>query len=120
MAMPRMTAGMCANGWCPAIDLYETDTSLILYMELSGVAPSSLSVLAEDTSITVSGERRCPAPEKIDSIHQLEIERGSFERVVSLPRPVDVASATSECRDGILVITLPLQRNRGKVRIVVE
>ncbi|MFZ5775574.1 MAG: Hsp20/alpha crystallin family protein [Thermodesulfobacteriota bacterium] len=117
---PRLMPGLAGNGWFPAADLYETENGLVVCMDVSGADPASLSITAEETSITVSGERQYPAPRKVACIHQLEIERGFFERTMPLPKPVDVGRASSELRHGILVVTLPLHRNKGKIRITVE
>jgi HSP20 family molecular chaperone IbpA len=88
-------------------------------MDVSGAEPSELSVVAEEMKVRVSGERVYPLPEKICCIHQLEIERGYFERIVSLPRAVDVSKTSSAYKNGMLVITLPIWKHKGKARIKV-
>lgn len=119
MAMQQRLVPLHAAEWTATADIYETDTDLIVVMDVSGVEPAELSVVAEETKVRVSGERSYSLPERIASIHQLEIERGCFERSVSLPLPVDVARTTSVCKNGFLVITLPLKPQRGKVQIKV-
>lgn len=108
------------GSWFPAADVYETPSAIIVQIDISGMDPQALSVVADGTTITVSGERGCSPQEQVSGIHQLEIERGFFERSIALPKTVDVAKAVSETKNGFLQITLPLRRNPGKIKIVVR
>lgn len=108
------------GGWFPAADVYETASAIIVHMDISGMDPRTLSVVAEGTRVTVSGERGYETQGRMACIHQLEIERGFFERSISLPKTVDVSRAVSESRNGVLLITLPLRRNPGKIKIKVR
>ena len=109
-----------AGNWFPAADVYETASAIIVYMDISGIAPETLTVMAEDSRVTVSGMRGYEPQETVSCIHQLEIDRGFFERSISLPKPVDVTKAVSESRNGFLQITLPLRRrNTVKIKITV-
>jgi len=82
--------------------------------------PESLAVMVEESRVTVSGRRGYEPQEMVSRIHQLEIDRGFFERAISLPKTVDVSKAVSESRNGFLQITLPLRRNTGKTKITVR
>jgi len=104
--------------WEPAVDIYELDGLVVVIMDVAGVDPGRLNVYAESRKLTVSGERRLPFA-NLTCIHQLEIEYGPFERTVALPVAVDVSGTTSECRNGFLRVTLPVQRDRGRVEIKV-
>ncbi len=119
MAMQQRLVPLHSGEWTATADIYETDTDLIVVMDVSGVEPADLSVVAEEMKVRVSGERNYSLPEKISSVHQLEIERGYFERAVTLPLPIDISRTTSVYKNGILVITLPLKPHRGKVQIKV-
>lgn len=118
MAMQRPVP-LHSGEWTATTDIYETGSDLIVVMDVSGAEPSELSVVAEEMKVRVSGERVYPLPENISCIHQLEIERGYFERTVSLPRAVDVSKTSSAYKNGILVITLPIRKHKGKVQIKV-
>ncbi|MGV1099053.1 Hsp20/alpha crystallin family protein [Thiovibrio sp. JS02] len=120
MSMQGLLPILNAGGWFPAVDVYEIKAELIVYMDVSGADPRKLSVVAEEQLLTVTGERQYPVPNQISCIHQLEIERGFFERAVPLPKPIDVSKATSQYSNGFLIITLPLQRRKGKVSIKIS
>lgn len=108
------------NNWPAAADVYESDEAIIVVMDVSGVDPDNISVVAEGSSVTVSGERRLPVTDKINRIHQLEIERGFFERTLSLPRLIDTSATTSTYKNGFLVIKMPKLTKKGKVRIEIS
>lgn len=109
-----------AGNWFPAADVYETASAIIVYVDISGIEPHTLAVMAEDSRVTVSGERGYEPQDMVSRIHQLEIDRGFFKRSISLPKTVDVSRAVSESRNGFLQITLPLRRNTGKIKINVR
>ncbi|MFH7325233.1 Hsp20/alpha crystallin family protein [Desulfurivibrio sp. C05AmB] len=105
------------ESWSVPTDIYETEQAFVVYMELAGVDPAAIQVVAEETRLTISGERNYQLPPQVRRVHQLEIERGYFEKQISLPRPIDVAAAETEHRHGFLVIILPKQRRRISVPI---
>jgi len=119
MAMQGLLPLLRTGGWFPAVDVYELEGKLVVCVDVSGAEPGKLSVLAEEQLLTVSGERQCKTPEQISCIHQLEIERGFFERAIPLPRSIDVTKASSEYSNGFLVVTLPVQRRRERISIKV-
>lgn len=118
MSLIRMSP-LEKNGWFPAADIYESDQEIIVYMDVSGVNPQTLSVIAEETALTVSGERNIKVDTNIKSIHQLEIERGVFKRTLTLPSPIDVSATTSTSKNGFLIVQLPKQKKKGKIEIAV-
>lgn len=118
MAMQRPVP-LHSGEWIATADIYETGSDIVVVMDVSGAEPAGLTVVAEEMKVRVSGERLYPLPENISCIHQLEIERGYFERIVSLPRMVDVSKTTSAYKNGMLIITLPIRKHKGKVQIKV-
>ena len=104
--VPRFT-GM-RHGFRPAVDCFHTDEPhrLTIVVELAGVDPESVSVVVEQRTLTVSGERRRPR------IHgqvyqQMEIEYGPFRRTVQLLEDVDVGAAEASYEHGLLTVVLP-------------
>lgn len=121
--MRNMTfSGMSSSflgAWKPLADIYETNDSLILYMDVAGVEPEKLTVTATLLELTIAGERQCPVAD-VCCVHQLEIDHGTFERTISLPVPVEVAQITSTCKNGFLVVVMPKQEAKGKIKIKVD
>lgn len=118
MSLARMLpfeSGSCR----PHVDVYESEGEIFIYFDLAGADSASLSVVADDKQVRVSGRRELPASTPIACVHQLEIELGSFDRVVPLPTTVDVDLVTSTYKNGILVISLPKKQKRGKVNVTI-
>lgn len=103
--------------WLPAADVYESDHEIIVCVDVSGVDPQNISVIAEQNSLTVSGNRSVVLQENIKNIHQLEIERGSFKRTISMPVDIDVTETLSVCKNGYLFVKLPKQKKKGRFKV---
>jgi HSP20 family protein len=101
--------------WQPSVDIYESETDLLVKVEVPGVKPEEMSVAlsADDRVLTVAGLRRAPVGERRGRLrcHQLEIYFGPFERSIALPHGVPVLRDQIKAiyREGFLVITLPKQ-----------
>jgi len=120
MILRGMGSMFHAGNWFPAADVYETASALIVCMDISGMVLETLAVMVEESRVTVSGRREYEPPDMLSCVHQLEIECGFFERSIPLPKMVDVSRVASESRNGFLLITLPLRRSTGKIRITVR
>ncbi len=91
--------------WSPPTDMYETDDSIVVRVEIAGMREEDFEVALEKDSLLISGSRP-DLPER-RAYHQMEIRFGKFATAVSLPGPVDVDSSYAEYADGFLTITLP-------------
>ena len=69
-----------------------------MIVELPGVDPKSIHVVAADRVLVVAGERCRPG--LIGRYQQMELEYGPFERRISLAEPVDTAAATARYEKG--------------------
>jgi HSP20 family protein len=105
--------GSAGRFWSPAIDIYESESDLLVKIELPGVRPHelSVSVSADDRALTIGGIRREPEEERRGRLrcHQLEIYFGPFERTIALPTNVriDREDIKAVYREGFLLVTLP-------------
>ena len=88
--------------WQPPIDIYESETDLLVKIEVPGVRPDEMNVsLSEDDRVlTIAGMRREPEGERRGRLrcHQLEIYFGPFERAVALPQGVPGAPRRDQSR----------------------
>ena len=108
------------SGTWPQVDVYETGDSFVVWVDVAGADPEQLSVVVDDTRIRVTGRREPPADSGITCVHQLEIERGEFDRIIPLPGLVDVGSVSSSYQRGMLRIKLPKRTPSGRIRISIE
>lgn len=93
--------------WRPATDAYETDDAFIVQMDLSGMDPGQIEVLADEKSLLVRVIRpdaSCPGKKHF---HKMEISVGPFARRVPISVPVDPGAATARYRGGFLFVTFP-------------
>ena len=105
--------------FAPAVDVfYEGEPPrAVVHVELPGVDPAEVTVEVIGRELLLSGVRRPPKAEG-RLYQQIEIEHGAFRRVIPLGAAVDATSTNATYRDGILVITLPLVREKPTSRRV--
>ncbi len=101
-----------APSWRPAVNAYRCSDQFIIFAELAGVPAESIEVLAESHRVVIRGRRPAPEPACLRSemaqLLALEIDQGSFERVLDLPHEVLPRKVTTSFRDGLLEIRLAL------------
>ncbi len=90
--------------WKPATDAYETEDSFIVQMDLAGLDPAQIEVLADETMLLVRGIRQDSSGPGKKHFHKMEINVGPFTRRVPLAVEVDPASATARYRGGFLFV----------------
>jgi HSP20 family protein len=95
--------------WKPATDLFYSGNRWLIRMELAGVSPAEIAIVAQRNLLTVRGRRRDLRVQNDYICHSLEISYTHFERSISLPAPIILASIKWECRDGLLHIRLSTQ-----------
>lgn len=91
--------------WRPATDAWETDDEFIVQMDLAGMDPSRIEVLADEKSLLVRGIRPESSGPGKKHFHKMEISVGPFARRVSITVPIDIASATARYRGGFLYVS---------------
>jgi HSP20 family protein len=104
--VPRFV--VARRGFRPNVDCIRTDDppALHVVVELPGVDPASIQVVAADRVLVVAGERCRP---KVSGRYRpLEIEYGPFQRRIPLDEPVDPTAASARYDQGMLTITLPI------------
>ncbi|HEX6700123.1 MAG TPA: Hsp20/alpha crystallin family protein [Gaiellaceae bacterium] len=110
------------RGYRPQVDCYRTDEppEMTVVVELPGVEPESVHIVATGRTVVVAGERRRPRSEG-RIYQQMEIEYGPFEREVVLAADIDTAAAHATYSRGVLTIVLPLAKRRPRrVKVAIE
>lgn len=123
-AYTQKSGGLVSEGdlcWSPATDVYETDDSFVVQMELAGLEPSRIKVDCDGRNLLVRGIRNESAGPGRKHFHTMEINVGPFVRRVPLPVAVDPASATASYRSGFLSVTfhkgVPGQALRRRITV---
>ena len=104
-------AGECS----PAIDVYETDERMEVVVDLPGVDPAAVRIVAKADSILIAGDKAPRRAGGESSFHLVERGYGRFARVVRLGRACDLAHAQARIVNGELQISVPkIADRRGK------
>ncbi|MEJ2078619.1 MAG: Hsp20/alpha crystallin family protein [Acidobacteriota bacterium] len=102
-----------AMGWAPPVEIYETDSELVLVAELPGVERKDLHISFENGQLTIAGERK--GPEQSRNYHRSERFYGSFERTFQFPGSVDGEKIAASLKDGMLEVKIP-KKEEAKAR----
>jgi len=105
----------------PCLDLLETEGEIILRADLPGVPREAINLHVAPTYVVIRGTKESPTEPPRDC---LRVERafGSFQRLVPLPAPVDVAKAEARLSRGVLEVRAPkvVDRRKGQRRIEIS
>ena len=110
--------------WQPAADIHETDSGIVIKLELAGVTVEDVSVALSGNGreLTVSGVRSETISDREErtGCHLLEIYYGPFERTFPLPPEGDIDrdAITATLKDGFLIITLPRRLEISRMRTI--
>ena len=111
------------RGYRPEVDVYRSDDppTLTVQVELPGVDPDDVQLIASPQALLIAGERR--RPKDCGHYQQLEIDYGPFQRSITLAEDIDPEAATATYERGILTVRLPVAPRpapRESVSIVVR
>jgi HSP20 family protein len=101
-------SGECA----PPIDVHETDDALEVVVDLPGVDPQAIRVVARGSALLVAGEKAARRGRGDSSFHLVERGYGRFARTVRLTVPCLTSAARAVLALGELRITLPKIKER--------
>lgn len=89
------------------IDVYQTDTDVVIKSTIAGVKPEDLDVSINNDMITIKGERRNEENVSAENYYYQECYWGGFSRSVILPVEVIAEKIDASLKNGILTIKLP-------------
>jgi HSP20 family protein len=95
------------SGWRPVVDIYESDTAVVLKVDLPGTKKEDVSVEVADNVLTIKGERRVDSEVKEESYYRREISYGSFSRSFNLQYAVKPDKIRARFKNGVLEIEIP-------------
>jgi len=104
------------DSWQPAMNCYQVGGAIEICLDLAGIDKEAIDVRIEPGRLSICGRREPPQPPtdaksaKAQSLRilDMEIDHGHFRRDVPLPRSIDLRNVTSQYRDGLLWVRLPL------------
>lgn len=103
-----------------AIDVYQTDSHLVIQSAIAGVKPEDLDVLIENDVVAIRGKRERSSEDEEKNYFYQECYWGPFSREIILPEEVDPSRAEAEMREGILTVRIPKIERQRKRQIIVK
>ena len=111
--------GTRARRWVPAMDLVETEDSLVLRADLPGLSEEDVAIEIKDGVLTLSGERKAEHEEKSEGFYRVERSFGSFARSLTLPQGIDAEQVAAEFDNGVLEVRIPKPEERKPHRVAI-
>jgi HSP20 family protein len=107
-ALPASGAGNGqSSSWLPAVDVWETESDLVLSFDLPGIPEDAITVELDENVLTVSGERERTDEHSSERFYRFERRYGQFARSVTLPPGVNEEDVQAAYKDGVLEIRIP-------------
>ncbi len=110
---PAMMPG--DEGWRPAADMFETETHIVLVIDISGISVKDVELTLQRDLLILKGARQeKDAPRR--QYHLMEVTYGPFERTFRLPAVVCADTVSAEYRNGMLTVNLEKRPSKVKIK----
>jgi HSP20 family protein len=110
-------SGATMRRWMPPMDLVESDDHFVLRADLPGMSEDDVNIELEDSTLTISGERKSEHETKNEGFYRVERATGAFSRSLTLPKGVDPEAVTARFDRGVLEVRVPKPAERKPRRI---
>lgn len=103
----KTSAARGESHWIPNTDVYVTDDSLVIKVELAGMRREDLELTVDGHRLLISGHRHdgCRAPKCKFMV--MEINYGAFECVIEVPSAYNLSQARAAYQNGFLRVDVP-------------
>lgn len=106
--------------WVPAIEAREENGTFLVSAEVPGLKPEDVKVELTPEAIVLEGERKSETKEEKEGYYRSERAYGHFYRSIPLPEGVVPDKVKAELKEGLLRVTLPIEKvpeNRRQIPI---
>lgn len=111
---------IASSGFVPAVDIYETEDSIVVKAELPGVDKNDVKIEVKDGVLTLKGEKKVEKEVKEENFHRIERAYGSFQRSFTLPQNVDKDKIKATFKNGVLEIVIAKKEESKPKEIKIE
>lgn len=105
--------------YVPNADIYETDESLVVVMEMPGASREAVDVALENGTLRVEGRIDFSKYDGLEPIYT-EYNVGHYARSFALSDLVDQEHIAAKLEDGVLTLTLPKAASARPRRISIN
>ncbi len=111
MQMPDLTRNM--HGFNQGrTDVRIEGDNVIVLVDLPGHSKETIDLRLRGSDLVISSERKSEqSEEEKERFFRREISYGNFSRVIAIPRRVIEAQTSASYRDGVLKVTLPIDKS---------
>jgi len=92
------------------VRIYSADEHIVLAAPLPGLEPENISITIAGNKVSIQGEERGPGQHRSDVVLD-EWTIGPYYREVTLPQAVDGRLTNATYGNGVLVLSMPKQKN---------
>ena len=103
-----------------AIDVYQTDTEIVIRSTIAGAKPEDLDISIEADNILIKGNREEPPEAGQKNYFYQECFWGPFSRQIILPEEADPNRAEASMKEGVLIIRIPKIERKKKRKIIIK
>ena len=112
----RNFTGPVNTFWTPQIEMFTKNNEVIVRADIPGLKKEDITIELTEETIVLKGERKQENEEKREGYYQTERVYGSFCRTLPMPDGVKIENAKAVVRDGVLEITVPMEKVETKTR----
>jgi len=104
----------------PSADISETDREIMIEADVPGFEPENITVEISADAVVIEGRYEKESEVNGKKYHQKERRLETFYREFALPPHADIDKATSQIKNGSLVIHIPKKAEAKKKQLRVE
>jgi HSP20 family protein len=94
----------------PLLNVRKKDDAFVVTAELPGMNTEDLEIKVEGDTLSLTGQRKPHDLGEGVSYHRRERTGGRFQRSLALPNRIDADNVKASYKDGVLKITLPIEK----------
>lgn len=102
--------------WVPRIEVLQNNGQFMVRADLPGLTKEDVTVELLENLLLLSGERKEENEEKREGFYRTERSYGTFNRHIPLPDGLKTENATATFRNGVLEITMPMEKAETTIR----
>jgi HSP20 family protein len=111
--------GETMRRWMPAMDLLEEGDDFVLRADLPGMSEEDVNIELEDSTLTISGQRKAEQTSEEGGYYRVERASGAFSRSLTLPKGVDPEAVSARFDRGVLEVRIPKPEERKPRKIAI-
>jgi HSP20 family protein len=104
------------TSWVPEVEMFTKDNQLMIRADVPGLKKEDLTIEITKESLVLKGERKHEKEQKHEGVYRTERYYGSFYRSLPLPEGVEIENAKAVVHDGVLEITVPMEKVEAKTK----